>query len=179
MYYHNKTDNPSKKEIARKKISVFAKNRGTKHLQTKEAREKQKKTISGVGHWNWQGGKSKPQCIDCSKKINRLRKRCKKCNGIYIRGDKSPGWRGGIYPLHKKIRNRREVLNWKKAVLQRDNYTCVWCGVRKENDKSVILNVDHIKPFSLYPDLRDDINNGRTLCVHCHRKRHKIDGNYR
>ena len=32
------------------------------------------------------------------------------------------------------------------------------------------LNADHIKPFSLFPELRFDLNNGRTLCVECHKK---------
>jgi hypothetical protein len=32
------------------------------------------------------------------------------------------------------------------------------------------LNVDHIKPFSLFPELRFDIKNGRTLCLLCHTK---------
>ena len=31
------------------------------------------------------------------------------------------------------------------------------------------LQVDHIKPWALYPELRYATNNGKTLCVSCHR----------
>ena len=29
---------------------------------------------------------------------------------------------------------------------------------------------DHVKPWALYPELRYDLDNGRTLCVPCHKK---------
>jgi formylmethanofuran dehydrogenase subunit E len=40
----------------KEKLSILAKKRDHSHLWTKEAKLKQAKTISGKGHWNWQGG---------------------------------------------------------------------------------------------------------------------------
>ena len=54
---------------------------------------------------------------------------------------------------------------WRETIFIRDAYTCQECG--QVGGK---LNVDHIKSFARFPELRFDINNGRTLCVDCHRK---------
>ncbi len=59
IFWKNKYDNPTKREDVKKKISEYAKKRGTQHMHTKEAREKQRKSISKQGHWNWQGGITK------------------------------------------------------------------------------------------------------------------------
>lgn len=100
-----------------------------------------------------------------------------------ISGDKSPFWKGGITPLRIKIRNSFEYRQWRSDVFTRDNFTCQMCGVY-----GVELNADHIKSFSLI--IFDNkvtsidgarkcsefwnINNGRTLCVPCH----KLTPNY-
>ena len=54
---------------------------------------------------------------------------------------------------------------WRLAILARDNFTCQIC---KEIGGD--LQVDHIKPLVLFPELRHDMNNGRTLCRPCHLK---------
>lgn len=61
-------------------------------------------------------------------------------------------------------RNKPAYREFVAEVLSRDGYQCVLCGSTKR------LEVDHIKRFSEYPELRTDINNGRTLCHECHVK---------
>lgn len=80
-----------------------------------------------------------------------------------VKGDKNSFWKGGITPILIKIRQSKEYKLWRKSVWERDNFTCIWCGT-KEN-----IQADHIKPFSLFPELRFSIDNGRTLCLTCHR----------
>ena len=82
-------------------------------------------------------------------------------------GEKNYRWKGGITPEIRKIRNSTEYKEWRLKVFQRDRFTCVMCQYR--SCKSRDIAADHIKPFSLFPELRFDVNNGRTLCVACHR----------
>ena len=76
-------------------------------------------------------------------------------------------WDGGKTEINRRIRNTVEYKLWRTAVFERDNYTCIWCGI-KGNQTGGYLHADHIKPFALYPELRFAIDNGRTLCKHCH-----------
>jgi 5-methylcytosine-specific restriction endonuclease McrA len=78
-------------------------------------------------------------------------------------------WKGGISSKNHRIRTSTEYQLWRTSVFERDNYTCIWCGTKSGNGKTVILNADHIKPFYQYPELRFAIDNGRTLCEDCHR----------
>ncbi len=85
------------------------------------------------------------------------------------RGSNSHLWRGGVDKPNKLIRASLEYRLWREAVFARDNWTCVFCGARSGKGKVVYLHADHIKPFALYPELRFAIDNGRTLCVPCHK----------
>lgn len=122
----NKNNNPAQTTEGRNKISLSAKAKGTAHMMTEEARDKQRNAITGEKHWNW---------------------------------------KGGITPTDKIQRNSLEYKLWRTSVFERDDYTCQLCHKRGGN-----LNADHIKRFCDHPELRFDINNGRTLCVECHRK---------
>lgn len=88
-------------------------------------------------------------------------------------GEHNPNWRGGITPINLKIRYSKESTEWRKAVFVRDNYTCQKCGTRSSKDKYVRIEAHHIKPFSIYPELRFNIENGLTLCKACHSKEPK------
>lgn len=58
-------------------------------------------------------------------------------------------------------------LYWRKQTLIRDDYTCQICGLREIG----LMDVDHIKPISIYPELKYEINNLVTLCPNCHRRK--------
>lgn len=81
-------------------------------------------------------------------------------------GENHYNWKGGITPINEKIRKSMDYKAWRKAVYERDNYLCVNGG--KEHGSE--LHADHIKPFSLFPELRFEVSNGRTLCKECHKK---------
>jgi len=70
-----------------------------------------------------------------------------------------------------KIRNTTEYKKWRKAIYERDNYTCQICG-----QKGGKLNAHHIKPFAKFKNLRTELNNGITLCENCHKLLHRKEG---
>lgn len=89
--------------------------------------------------------------------------------GSFKKKELHPNWKGGVSPINKIIRRSNEYKLWRTAVFERDNYTCVWCGLKSGLGKGAVLHPDHIKPFAYYPELRFAIDNGRTLCIDCHR----------
>lgn len=94
----------------------------------------------------------------------------------YLKGELHFNWKGGKTSSNQLIRTSLEYKLWRKSVYERDNYTCVWCKAKSVIGRKVLLNADHIKPFSLFPELRFNIDNGRTLCLDCHKKTDTFGG---
>jgi len=67
----------------------------------------------------------------------------------------------------KDQRNSPEYRIWRRNVYQRDGFACMDCG-----EVGGELNVHHIEAYAKNKKLRLDVNNGVTLCVSCHKKRH-------
>lgn len=73
-------------------------------------------------------------------------------------------WQGGKTKEREKLRKGIEYKNWRENIFIRDDFTCQMCM-----KKGCKIHADHIKPWSLYPELRFSLDNGRTLCVDCHK----------
>jgi 5-methylcytosine-specific restriction endonuclease McrA len=94
-------------------------------------------------------------------------------------------WKGGVDKIHKTlwrlIRDSLKYAQWRKAIFERDNYTCQECGQRGGR-----LHVDHspyafsviLNTFAGIETVEDaykieflwDTENGRTLCEKCDQK---------
>lgn len=91
---------------------------------------------------------------------------CRNKGYVYeFKGSKSHLWKGGKTKLSILRRKNANYRNWRNAVMKRDNYKCVFCS-KKGGD----LESDHIKPVSEFPDLIYNVDNGRTLCLTCHKE---------
>jgi 5-methylcytosine-specific restriction endonuclease McrA len=172
----------SKEHIRKRAISnsIAHKKRGTIPPSRKGCIpwNKGKKGLSGEMSPSWKGGK--PLCKVCGKKLSR-RQTATQCKTLLcvkcfekqrdISGGKNWNWKGGVSKINKSHRqwiwHTKEYKLWRRSVFERDNYRCIFCGVDKEK---AVLHADHIKPWCNYPELRFAIDNGRTLCVECHKK---------
>jgi hypothetical protein len=105
--------------------------------------------LSGTSNGNWKGGL--PHCERCDKTLSSYKPKTNLC--MSCRHENSVYKNGGQYKT------------WARLVKERDNFTCQICG-----KSGVWLESDHIKSWALYPELRFDLANGRTLCKDCHQK---------
>jgi NUMOD3 motif. len=112
------------------------------------------------------------KCIICGKdtyvaKSVSNRKYCSnKCFYIGFSGKNNPNWTGAKYKPYKHYRNAR-YINWRKQVFERDTYTCQKCFI-----KGGYLHPHHLKSYTFFPEFRYEVDNGKTLCVECHKLVH-------
>ncbi len=71
------------------------------------------------------------------------------------KAEKNHHWNGGDWRY------------WRNQALIRDDYTCQICGFREPE----IMEIDHIKPKSVFPELKLILENLVTLCPICHRRK--------
>lgn len=98
------------------------------------------------------------------------------------RGADHHNYKGGITELDKAIRRLPEYDKWRDGVFERDNYTCRDCGKRGGNleghhDPKTFAQIIQENNIQTIEDALNceelwDIENGVTLCVNCHDKRH-------
>lgn len=79
-------------------------------------------------------------------------------------GSKNNNWKGGVTEEIQIIRTSAAHKIWSRSVLERDNFTCQYCG--KRDGKRLVAH--HIKSFIDYPEDRFSIDNGITLHNSCH-----------
>lgn len=122
----------------------------------------------------WARRAAKFACETCGKTCQRDSRRARFCSqACYRKHAVGPGaarWKGGSSLETERGRASAELAKWRKAVFQRDSYTCQHCEA-----KGCELHAHHIQPFANFPDLRFDISNGQTLCVVCHGSVHGKD----
>lgn len=132
---------------------IFYKNRKYSHAQWARARTCSRKCSGIIHHREFR------HTLESNNKNRQAH-----LGRVTMSGESHYNWKGGITPLRTKLYFSKEYKIWRTAVFVRDDFTCQICG-----KKGGELNADHIKPWASYPELRYAIDNGRTLCIDCHR----------
>lgn len=81
--------------------------------------------------------------------------------GAQKRGERNPGWKGGI--TARGVQLRRPVEAIRRAVYERDDFRCRLCAERGGK-----LTIHHVLPVWARPDLAGEATNLVTLCRACH-----------
>jgi hypothetical protein len=95
-------------------------------------------------------------------------KEAREKNRIANSGANNARWKGGLMSARNIMEGSAEYKAWRKAVFERDNYTCYLCRTR-----GGYLHAHHILGFSKHPELRLIVSNGLTLCKPCHLTVHR------
>lgn len=112
-------------------------------------------------------------CLYCGKEVYKIpswkgeKSYCsRECSFKFHRGENVYNYKNGksTSKKHDWIRkNSKKFKDWRKFILKRDGNKCKKCGSK---DK---LEIHHIIPFSLYPELVVLKMNGVVLCHKCHK----------
>lgn len=149
-----------------------------------------KKIHYGIANGAWRGGNLKYICAYCDKPFTAKRGNMRICcsrycaKKLYLKlnpdsaliksgyrfksGNLNINWKGGITDKRQLERGAPEMKRWSRLVLERDWFACQDCGQETHN-----VQAHHIRSWAEYPELRYEVNNGITLCVECHKVRHK------
>ena len=95
--------------------------------------------------------------------------RCPKCFFENNKGPNNPNFNPNLTDEDRQ-QNRCLIpgyTEWRKAVFERDNYTCQICGKRGGK-----LNAHHKESFNNNPALRTALENGICICEDCHKDFH-------
>jgi len=159
--------------------------------ETDERVRKISKALRGEKGPRWKGGKEEVKCEWCGQ-IRKVPKWALKKHSMHFCdrvcrskwqvghnvGVKSSNWKGGITPLHNRIRGSFKYRQWRSDVFTRDDFTCQECGRRggalraHHGPKSFafISELNDIRTFEQAMDCEElwNINNGITYCTKCH-----------
>ena len=131
------------------------------------------------GHVPWHKGKTGIYSDETLEKMSKAKRGFRYCN------------RKGFFALRKVIRELFEYKQWRKAVFERDKYTCQNCSdssggnleahhkktlglllntfLREYDQFSPIDDIETLARLAMKWDPFWDINNGQTLCKECHK----------
>lgn len=158
----------NKRILSRKESLLRGEWKPAKYWLNKKRDISTKNKISITAKENYKNGKRKlSPNIKKGVCLNTGRTQFKKGDN---KGEKHYNWKNGITPKNKQRWCSAEYQKWRKAVFERDKYLCQNTNCKKTTKE---INAHHIKQIYTNPELTYDIDNGKTLCVMCHKEIHK------
>lgn len=168
------------------------KNKNDNHFCSRQCYgEWRSKNLRGKNNYNPKAKNSKDiKCLECGKPIRRATWRFQRsqkqfcsteCKKEYMIGENSGFWKGGFKnQMYRRIRGLKKYEIWRNSIFFRDNATCQHCestenlDVHHKKELIEIIREYHLKTIKDANNCEAlwDVDNGITLCVHCHAEEH-------